>query len=218
MRAAFLFLCCCVLLLGGCGSYHQVQVDSLRAAGAGSGPCLLLPGDAVLAEDDLLFREVCRLLTPALEEAGYLPTDASTAALQTRVSLGLEEPETIYYMDYESRYRPITRRGETEYILVEEPVLSSRTLHTAVLLLECLARPPSRAAVGKGAQLWRTRVRVTGPQDDLLGLVQSAALALRGGVLASHGQGQRSFEVFVSDKGERSVKAKEISLQGSAGS
>ncbi|MBQ3058811.1 MAG: hypothetical protein IJD16_00640 [Desulfovibrio sp.] len=205
MKAACLALLCSFVLLTGCGSYHQVQVDSLRAPEAASGPCLLVAGETGMPDDELIFQEVCRLLTPALIDAGYPPVKDPSALMLTRLSFWQEEPETVYYTSYESRYKPITRKGKTEHILVEEPVLESYTNYTAILLLECHVRSHKGTL---GPQLWRTKVRVIGPVNDFRSLVSSAALALQGGVLASQSQGQRYFEVSVNDKGERSVKEK----------
>lgn len=84
------FFCCalllgCALLISGCGTYYKVSVDSLRESQlpaqaqansqipthARAQAYRLVPGNPDTTDDDLLFREVCRMLGPAFAAQGF---------------------------------------------------------------------------------------------------------------------------------------------------
>ena len=214
MKRCFGFcLACCALLLCACGSRYAVSVDSLRDPDApvAGGPCLLIPGNADVGADDLLFREVSRLLEPAFREAGYPPaTQRKGAAYVAKISYWPGEPATTVETGIERGYRPIRYRGRVRYVPVERTTMTERTVYSAHLLLECYAAAssspgdPAAPEERLGPQVWRTEVSVSGKRDDFRALLAGAVPALNG-TLGTRTDGARRVKVVMADDGEFSI-------------
>ena len=214
MKRCFGFcLACCASLLCACGSRYAVSVDSLRDPDApvAGGPCLLIPGNADVAPGDLLFREVIRMLEPAVRKAGYPPApQRDGAAYVAKISYWPGEPVATVKTGIERRYQPIRYWNKVRYVPVEWTIVTERTVYPAHLLLECYAAVPSSpgdpAAPEErlGPQVWRTKVSVSGKRDDFRALLAVAAATLNG-TLGTRTDGARHFKVVMADDGEFSV-------------
>lgn len=192
------------LLLSGCGSYYTVSVDSLREDGfaADATACFLEPGNEGVSEDDLLFREVVRTLEPAFLAQGYtVVSRRSEAQSIARITYWEEEPYTTLETETIRRTEPVVLRDgkkeRVEYITVEEPTVSTRTVYTMRLLVE------TRRCDGK--QIWRTFVSCSGSAGGFRTLLASMAPVLPR-TLGTRTNGTRTFEVFMEDGGKLSVE------------
>ena len=192
------------LLLSGCGSYYTVSVDSLRDDGLAveAAACFLEPDNEGVSEDDLLFREVARTLEPAFLAQGYaVVSKRSEAQSIARITYWEEEPRTTLETATIRRTEPVILRDgkkeRVEYITVEEPTVSMRTVYTVRLLVE------TRRCDGK--QIWRTFVSCSGSVGDFRTLLASMAPLLPR-TLGTRTNGIRTFEVFVEDGGKLSVE------------
>lgn len=196
------------VLLSGCGSYYTVSVDSLRDDGlaAGADAYFLEPGDESVSEDDLLFREIARMLEPAFLAQGYrVVSDRSQARGIARISYWEEEPITTLETGTTQRSVPVVvrdkkNRKHVEYVSVDEPTVTTRTIYTAKLLIETYASKQG----GTGKQIWRTSVACSGSAEDFRTLLASMAPVLPR-ILGTQTYGVRKFEVFVEDSGKISV-------------
>ena len=192
------------LLLSGCGSYYTVSVDSLRddELAAEAATCFLEPGNQGGSEDDLLFREVARTLEPAFRAQGYTVVSKRAEAQSiARITYWEEEPRTTLETTTIRRTEPVILRDgkkeRVEYISVEEPSVSMRTVYTVKLLVE------ARRCDGK--QIWRTLVSGSGSVGDFRTLLASMVPVLPR-TLGTRTNGLRIFEVCVEDGSNISVE------------
>lgn len=210
-------LCFCIGIvlicaLSGCGTYYRVSVDSLNAdpAQTQQRTYCLLPGNDGVGEDDLLFRDIARTLTPAFTAQGFdvvLPGDASGATrascMEARIEYWEEEPQTTLQEETVRRSHPVRVRDgkhkdRIEYVTIEEPVLKVHTNYRATLLITAMAPKDEKR------QLWRTSVTCSGPVDSFRTLLQAMIPALKL-TLGKQSSRERFFEVFVSDDGDISI-------------
>lgn len=205
MRTCFILVFC--LLLTGCGNSYTVTVDSLRdqvaTKEAGMSYCMLPADDT--AEDDLLFREVKRMLSPAFFARGFQYVDScDTADAVVLVSYEAGAPEVQITTSTRSRYVPVVtrHRGEkrVDHVWVEEPEISSSTLYTAHMLLEGRQWQDGEP----GRSLWRTAVHSSSYTEGFRAHLEAMAQVLRM-TLATHMSGQQMYSVEIDDNGNVSV-------------
>lgn len=204
IHAALVLMC---LFLSGCGVAYTVSVSSLSAdvPVAETSPCFLESAMPDMTEDDLLFREVARMLRPAFAAKGLAVTEERAAARSlVRVAFRKEQPQIRLETGTVQRSKPVVvrdgKKERIEYVTVEEPTLSTRTIYSAVLRVEAFAVTQE----GMGRQIWRTEATCAGPVDDLATLLERMAPVLPG-LLGGQSRGLRRFEVCVDDNGKISV-------------
>lgn len=194
--AAYLAAVLLMPLLSACSNYYTVFVDSLcdEELAAQAGPYFIEPGDPTLSADDLLFREVASMLKPVFAARGYVLVDEPGAARSiARISYWENAPQTYLESDVWHEYRPVSDpAGNTRYISVEVPVLSSYTVYNANLLIE--------ARTAGGIQIWRTEAVSSAGQPGLRGLLSRMIPALKA-TLGTRTAGVRVIEVSEDSKG-----------------
>ena len=173
LRVMAALLC---LAMSACATTYDVAVDSLRE-GEISGSCFLAPDPALeVPEDDLLFREVCGLVAPALAARGMsVAASRGEAAQEVFLRYGMGEPTTVLrrwtYPDYQTVYY----HGRAFAVRVERTEWTEHTRYHAQLILSA-----RRLADGQpGRQIWRTEMTVSGPVDDFRKLISMGIPALR---------------------------------------
>ena len=158
-----------------------------------------------MPEDDLLFREVCGLVTPALAARGMsVAASRGEAAQEVLLRYGMGEPTTILrrwtYPDYQTVYY----HGRAFTVRVERTEWTEHTRYHAQLILSA-----RRLVDGQpGRQIWRTEMTVSGAVDDFRKLISMGIPALRQ-VLASQTSGRLHFEVSEDRDGEVTVSGGE---------
>ena len=202
LRVMAALLC---LVISGCATTYDVAIDSLRE-GEVSGSCFLVPDPALeIAGDDLLFREVCALVTPAFAARGMPVTTArEEAAQEVLLRYGMDEPTTVIrkwtYPDYQTHFH----HGRAFTVRVERTEWTVHTRYHARIVLA--ARQLTEGQPGR--QLWRTEMMVSGAVDDFRKLIGMGIPALQQ-VLADHTSGTRRFEVAEDRDGEVTVSNRE---------
>ncbi|WP_298067476.1 hypothetical protein [uncultured Mailhella sp.] len=195
-----LLLLLTALLASGCGVRYSVSVDSLRDAEAPEVKTFVLePGNSEVSADDLLFREVCSLVTPAFHAHGYrLADNRNEADAVAKISYWSEEPQQHVRTDYVTHAVPIARRhrhhSHIDYAYIDEPVLVAYTVYTAKLCIE------ASALKGRERQIWRTIYGYTGTRDDFRTMLHNIAPAIARG-LGSQTNGVQYLNVEISDDG-----------------
>ena len=202
LRVMAALLC---LAMSACATTYDVAIDSLRE-GEIPGSCFLAPAPALeVPEDDLLFREVCGLVTPALAARGMsVAASRGEAAQEVLLRYGMGEPTTILrrwtYPDYQTVYY----HGRAFTVRVERTEWTEHTRYHAQLVLSA-----RRLVDGQpGRQIWRTEMTVSGAVDDFRKLISMGIPALRQ-VLASQTSGRLHFEVSEDRDGEVTVSGGE---------
>lgn len=196
-----------VLLLTGCGVNYTVSVDSLRDAQTSSGRFYALePKDAAVDKSDLTFREVIRQISPSFRSRGYTIVDSpKTADNLALVSFWMDEPRVQVNTSMVTRSYPVVvgrgKHQRVEYVYVDEPVVESRTLYTANLLIEAYALDKSRQ---KDRQIWKTHLRCTSGNEDFHTLLFSMVQVLPS-VLGTQSGGLSYYNVFLGNNGEIEV-------------
>ena len=193
------------LVLGGCAVTYDVAIDSLRE-GEAAGSCFLAPDPALeVGEDDLLFREVCSLVTPALDAQG-MPVAASRkeAAQEVLLRYGMDEPTTVLRQWTYPDYQTVFYHGRAITVRVERTEWSVQTRYHARLVLTARRLKDGRP----GRQTWRTEMVASGGVDDLRKLLRMGIPALRQ-VVASRTSGICRFEVAEARDGELTVSSGE---------
>ena len=200
-RVAVLLLFILPVLLSGCGISYTVSVDSLRddTLAADVKTFVLEPGNEEIRKDDLLFREVCRIVAPAFQAHGYtLVEDRKQADGVARISYWSEAPRQEVRTDYVTRSVPVTvrhgRHSFIDYVYVDEPTLVSYTVYTTRLCIE------ASTLKGTERQIWRTLYSYSGTRDDFRGMLSNIAPAIPRG-LASQTNGTKRLIVEISEDG-----------------
>lgn len=202
-------LAVCLLLLTGCGTFYRVSVDSLKDSST-SAPntrtCLQPVAGA--AQDDLLFREVKRMLTPAFAAKGMpLVDNCAEAGIVAVVSYAQGAPETRFDTTTDYHYIPVTTRIDGKRykstVMVGEERLTATTMYTAVMLIEAFIRNHDGE---RGAPLWRTHTKVTSSDDEGYRVLLSAmAHALRESLGTQTGS-EQVYSVIFDENGKVSVE------------
>lgn len=206
-----IFLLLFSFLITGCGSYYTVSVDSLRDDRPPAGASyVLVPGDERITESDLLFREIATLFSPAFHAKGYtIVPDRSAAHNMAKLSYWMEEPRVETDTTTVTRSYPVeVGRGKyrrIEYIHVQEPVVSTRTIYSVNLLIEAYELHTDKT---QGRQIWRTALRCSGGTENFRPLLFSMAQVLPR-VLGTKSYGLKRYEVFLGNDGEIEVKDEE---------
>lgn len=193
------------LMLCACATTYDVAIDSLRE-GEVSGSCFLAPDPAMeIAGDDLLFREVCRLVAPALAARG-MPVAASreTAAQEVLLRYGMGEPTTILRKWTYPDYQTVFYHGRAFTVRVERTEWTEHTRYHARLILSSRRLEDGQP----GRQVWRTEMTVSGAVDDLRKLLSMGIPALQQ-ALAGQTSGKCHFEVSEARDGEVTVSSVE---------
>lgn len=188
-----------------CATTYDVAIDSLREGDA-AGSCVLAPDPALeVGEDDLLFREVCSLVTPALAAQG-MPVAASRgeAAQEILLRYGMDEPTTVLRRWTYPDYQTVFYHGRAFTVRVERTEWSAQTRYHARLVLTARRLKDGRP----GRQSWRTEMTVSGGVDDFRKLIRMGIPALRQ-VVASRTSGTRRFVVEEARDGELTVSGRE---------
>lgn len=203
-RLFFFLVLSLVGLLSGCGNYYTVNVDSLCDTEISDrGTYIIRPEDEQMREDDLFFKDVVNMIQPAFSARGYrVVSDEAQADRIALVEWWEGEPEITVETRTERRSVPVvTRKGKVEYIWIDEPDISTRTVYSAHMLIKGLALNKD----GKpGQQIWRTAVRCTSGINNFRGMLRYMAIPLSG-TLGTRTDSVRTFEVFVGDDGKISV-------------
>lgn len=198
LRMAGVLLC---LLLSACATTYDVAIDSL-SEGEIAGSCFLVPDPAQeVAGDDLLFREVCALVGPALA-ARDMPVAASREEAAQEISLryGMGEPTTVLRRWTYPDYQTVFYHGRAFTVRVERTEWTEHTRYHAQLTLSA-----RRLANGQpGRQIWRTEMTVSGAVDDFRKLISMGIPALQQ-ALASQTSGRLHFEVAEDRDGKVTV-------------
>ena len=209
-RVAVLLLFILPILLSGCGVSYTVSVDSLRddALAANVKTFVLEPGNEEIHKDDLLFREVCRIVTPAFQAHGYtIVEDRKDADGVARISYWSENPRQEVRTDYVTRSVPVAvNRGRysfIDYVYVDEPTLVAYTVYTARLCIE------ASTLKGTERQIWRTLYSYSDTRDDFRGMLANMAPAIPRG-LASQTHGMKRLLVEISEDGLVTVTDPEL--------
>lgn len=191
-----------LLLLGCAPRALQVQVDAISNP-AVSDPgkrYLLKSGIANINENDLYFQEISRIVHRSLQQRGFSPVDKSdNAEIVILLNYGVGGGKTERYTYSTPVYDFVggdtyTIQETTKDSTGKETTTTSRiyvplttrvvgrdiregsyTTYTAYLLLE--ARDPK--ADKDAPALWRATAEVTGPGNDLRGLMPVLAAALQ---------------------------------------
>ncbi|MBQ4132757.1 MAG: hypothetical protein IJD04_03355 [Desulfovibrionaceae bacterium] len=189
-------LLCLFLFLAGCTNSYTVKVDSLSDFSASSnGPYWIEPGNPQTSPNDLLFREVARLLEPVFAARGYaIAQSRSDARNIARVSYWESPPRTIVETGTEYDYKTfVDWEGEAHQVYVEEPTITSYTVYTANLRIEGYAGMDKNAV-----QIWRTSASTSSLTPDFRTMLARMIPALQG-TLGTHTDGMRSFEIQLED-------------------
>ncbi len=204
-RLILLLLC---LLLSGCGTYYAVSVDSQNDAVPVAGPnCLLVSGTEGVDENDTTFRELAKLVLPALRAKGYEAILTRDAA-QTLVKLSWwqEEPRPYTEISYVTRSYPVEvgwgRHRHIDFVYVDEPVVNTGTIHTVNLLLEACELDKGKET---GRLLWRTALRSSGDSSDYRTRLFCMAQVLPH-VLGTQSGGSQRYDVSLGTNGEIKVE------------
>lgn len=193
------------LVLGGCATTYDVAIDSLREGDA-AGSCFLAPDPVMeIAGDDLLFQEVCALVTPAFAAQG-MPVAASRgeAAQEVLLRYGMGEPTTVLRRWTYPDYQTVFYHGRAFTVRVERTEWSVHTRYHAQLVLTARQLADGRP----GRQVWRTAMTVSGAVDDFRKLIRMGIPALQQ-ALASRTTGTCRFEVAEDRDGELTVSSVE---------
>lgn len=197
-----------VFLLAGCGTHYNVTVDSLRDMQQPSGTVYVAqPGNEGISSTDLLFREVVRQITPSFRAKGYSLVDNMKDADNVAVvTYWMDEPRVHISTDTVTRSYPVVvgrgRYRHVEYVYVDEPVVSSRTIYTANLLIEAYSLTQDKK---QDRQIWRTSLRCSSGNEDFRTLLFSMVQVLPT-VMATQSNGLRHYEVFIGEDGEIEVR------------
>ncbi len=191
-----------LLLLGCAPRALQVQVDAI------SNPAITEPGKRYLLksgianihENDLYFQEISRVIHRSLQQSGFSPAGTpEDADLVILLNYGIGDGKTMRYTYSTPIYDFVggdtyTVQETTKDSTGKETTTTSRiyvplstrvvgrdireasyTTYTSHLLLE--ARDPK--ADKTAPALWRATAEVTGPDNDLRGLIPVLAAALQ---------------------------------------
>lgn len=198
-----LFFLLAALLASGCGIRYTVAVDSLRDSSAPEVKNFVLePGNAETNGDDLLYKEVCRLVTPAFHAHGYnVVGSRAEADAVAKISYWSEEPRPEVRTNYVTHAVPVAvrhgRHSYIDYAYIDEPVLVSYTVYTTKLCIEAYTLKGER-------QIWRTIYSYSGTRDNFRAMLANIAPAIARG-LGSQTNGVQYLRVEISDDGEITV-------------
>lgn len=204
-RFTLLILC---IFLPGCGTYYAVSIDSQIGTATPSGPnCLLVSGTEGVGENDPIFLELARLTAPALRANGYEPILTRDAAQSLiKLSSWQEEPRTFTDISYVTRSYPVEvgwgRHRHLDFVYVDEPVITTGTIHTANLLLEAYELDKGKET---GRLLWRTALRSAGENADYRVRLFCMAQVLPQ-VLGTQSGGSQRYDVFLGNDGKITVE------------
>lgn len=210
MRASFtlrtsLLLAC--LLLVGCGKSYTITVDSLRdtASTAQTGRTYCIQPSDGTAKDDLLFREIKRLLVPAFAAQGFqVAASCDAADAVALVSYATGTPEVRLSTDTVTRYVPVVlRRNGRKYVEnvpVEERQITATTLYRAHMLVEGRKWHNNTP----GMALWRTEAHSTSTEEDYRSHLTAMAKVLQT-TLSLQMPAQQSYDVTIEDDGKITV-------------
>ncbi len=192
----FLFI---AFLSSGCGVRYTVTVDSLRDENAPSVKSFVLePGNADTDKEDLLFKEVCGMVSPAFRARGYhLAPSRAEADAVAKISYWSEAPQPVVRTEYVPRAIPVAvrrgRRSRIDYVYVDEPTIVSYTVYTVKLCIEATTLDGERP-------IWRTIYGYSGTRDDFRAMLANIAPTIARG-LGSQTTGVRRLRVEISNDG-----------------